>query len=83
MMASKAFLTNQFRDLAEEVNRLVDDLMKGNINPNRNPESIFQFHPISFCNYSYKILLKVMVNHLRLLLPELIFLSQNAFVAGR
>lgn len=42
-----------------------------------NPESI---SPINLCNYSYKILAKLLANRLRPMLPNLISPMQNAFV---
>ena len=43
----------------------------------RRPEN---FHPISLCNFIYKIITKVITNLLKPLLPDLI--SPNGFVEG-
>lgn len=48
-----------------------------------NSESVSQFHLISLCNYSYKILAKVLANRLKSLLPHLISPMHNAFVGDR
>ncbi|CAN6563499.1 unnamed protein product [Malus baccata var. baccata] len=79
-----------------EVCDLVRELMQGPRNPANinatyivlipkvpHPESVSQFWPISLCNYSYKVLSKVLANRLKVILPRLISPSQNAFVAGR
>lgn len=49
----------------------------------QNPETVTQFYPISSCNYSYKVLLKVLANRLKPLPSNLIYHMQNAFVTRR
>lgn len=46
------------------------------------PESVGQFRPIGFCNFSYKIS-KVITNHMKFMMSELITDNQRAFVPRR
>ncbi|CAN6678642.1 unnamed protein product [Malus baccata var. baccata] len=90
------FYQSFWEHLREDVNKLVRTLMNGMAGPvtlNKthivlvpkvhHPESVSQFRPISLCNYSYKVLSKVLANRLKSVLPQLISPSQNAFVAGQ
>ena len=52
--------------------------------PKRNDASnIRDFWPISLVGSVYKILTKVLANHLRVVFDQLIFETQNSFVGGR
>ncbi|KAM1605749.1 hypothetical protein PS2_026450 [Malus domestica] len=90
------FYQNNWDTVATEVNELIWDLMNGTdipwgINATHlvlipkvhKPESVEQFRPISLGNFSYKVLSKVLANRLKVVLPDLISPSQNAFVAER
>ncbi|XP_070667346.1 uncharacterized protein [Malus domestica] len=82
--------------IVAEVNGLVMDFMQGEGNTRSlnstyivlipkvpHPESVSQYRPISLCNFSFKILSKVLANRLQPLLPLLISPMQNAFIADR
>ncbi|CAN6706248.1 unnamed protein product [Malus baccata var. baccata] len=90
------FYQSFWEDLKTDVHSLIRTLLHEEVGPNTlnathvvlipnvpNPEMVSQFHPISLCNYSYKVLSKVLANRLKVVLPNIISSSQNAFVAGR
>lgn len=41
------------------------------------------FRPISLCNFTYKIISKIITSRLKDLMPRMISLNQGAFVEGR
>ena len=45
----------------------------------KNPELVYEFHPISLCNVLYKIFSKVLTNRLKKILPYIITEHQSAF----
>ena len=90
------FYHTHWNTLAADINELIGVLIQGQVSPGGlnathvvlipkvlNPEMVSQFRPISLCNYSYKVLSKVLANRLKPLLPILISPNQNAFVSGR
>ncbi|KAK0586532.1 hypothetical protein LWI29_008529 [Acer saccharum] len=48
-----------------------------------NPTSMMHFRPISLCNTSFKVLSKILVQRLRVMMPNLVSPNQVAFVPGR
>ncbi|KAL4297447.1 hypothetical protein GQ457_12G008860 [Hibiscus cannabinus] len=49
----------------------------------KNPTEVNQFRPISLCNFSLKIITKILATRLKAFLPEIIPAYQSAFVNGR
>ncbi|XP_070677505.1 uncharacterized protein [Malus domestica] len=90
------FYQSFWEDLKSDINSLIRALMHEEIGPNSlndthvvlipkvpKPELVSQFRPISLCNYSYKVLSKVLANRLKVVLANIISSSQHAFVEGR
>ena len=49
----------------------------------KDPKKVSDFRLISLCNVVYKLIAKVLVNHLKLILPYVVSNSQSAFLSGR
>ena len=60
----------------------VNDTLLVLIPKEKYPETVKQLRPISLCNVCYKIVTKVMTNHLKPVLPQIIGPFQSSFVPG-
>ena len=47
-----------------------------------DPKKVFDFRPISLYNVIYKLIAEVLVNHLKLILPYVVFDTHSAFLLG-
>lgn len=49
----------------------------------KNPKKVSDFRPISLCNVVNKLIAKVLVNHLKQILPHVVSDSKSSFLFGR
>lgn len=65
--------------MLKEINHTFIALIPKSNNPNNSND----FRPISLCNRIYKIIVKIMANRLKVVIPKLIHPLQGAFVKYR
>ncbi|XP_028067839.1 uncharacterized protein LOC114270505 [Camellia sinensis] len=75
------FIKNCFQE--KHIPPVVNQTLIALIPKTNIPENITQFHPISMCNVSYKILSKLLVNRIRPLLNDLVSPNQSSFIPNR
>ncbi|KAK4278800.1 hypothetical protein QN277_016598 [Acacia crassicarpa] len=93
---SGIFYHSAWSDIADSVCSMVNEFFAGYsvldginltnitlIPKTQKPEHVSQFRPIGLCNFSYKIISKIMANRMRPLLDVCISQNQSAFVPGR
>lgn len=90
------FYQNFWEIISPKVFGMAAECLNGEVSPNLinsmniilipevpHLESMNQLRPINLCNYSFKVLSKILAYRLKTFLPELIPPSQNAFIQGR
>ncbi|KAK4268822.1 hypothetical protein QN277_022056 [Acacia crassicarpa] len=93
---SAKFYHSTWTEIADSVCSMVCEFFAGNsvldginmtnitlIPKVQKPEHVSQFRPIGLCNFSYKIISKILANRMRPLLDACISQNQSAFVPGR
>ncbi|KAK4268485.1 hypothetical protein QN277_025138 [Acacia crassicarpa] len=93
---SGTFYHSAWPEIGDSVYLLVQEFFAGNVSLNAinetnvtlipkvdRPEHVSHFRPIGLCNFSYKIISKLMANRMRPLLDACISQNQSAFIPGR
>lgn len=91
-----SFYQQSWESIKDDLAQLVQEFFQKGVFDNRlnqtyivlipkakSPENISQFRPISLCNFSYKVISKILANRLKKWLPLIIEPEQGAFVSGR